>query len=244
MEIALAYGFVISLTAFFVQVTMSQNQSDNIVDILYKKYSRCRPGEEYGVRVSRHEIQSEDTEKYYSFAKQGKKKFYYCRRCSICGDGIKKTEECREGKDTKCGGCINEDYLYDPATKSCQPLSVIYGFEPVMKDAVADISKESFTSESDLQHIQKSTETEITDISLESRTQVTKEDQGATEKEHEKCDMVITTTDVEVKPYLIACIGLFSFLVVLIVTAIMIIVCRWHRRKVAKKSSNVPTQLV
>ncbi|XP_070564309.1 uncharacterized protein [Ptychodera flava] len=59
------------------------------------KFPACQPGERFAKKVSRRHLTEDNEVDVFTFKnKNGKKEFYICQRCSMCGDGIKQTEHC------------------------------------------------------------------------------------------------------------------------------------------------------
>ncbi|XP_077994262.1 uncharacterized protein LOC144447995 [Glandiceps talaboti] len=102
------------------------------------KYPECRQGEEYALHARRKDIPDEDLQYYHIRKKNGRERYYLCRLCSMCGDGIEEISPCWNSQDTKCGGCIDPEYMYDKATKSCQPKSKIQGYTDVPPNTQTD----------------------------------------------------------------------------------------------------------
>ncbi|XP_070564330.1 uncharacterized protein [Ptychodera flava] len=99
-----------------------------------KRYGHCKCREEFAVIVKERHIREEDLGKAGLFhtiqGRKGKTRYYYCRPCSICQDGLQVISQCIGAQNTKCGQhCTDPTRIYDRATKSCQPKSFIYGVE-------------------------------------------------------------------------------------------------------------------
>ncbi|XP_002738616.1 uncharacterized protein LOC100374740 [Saccoglossus kowalevskii] len=93
----------------------------------YRKYSECGCGTEYAVTERRKNIPLYDIGNYFYYWNENyKKRFYYCRSCSFCDDGIPTIAPCWENQDTICGEyCEDVDKYYDIGTKSCQLKSLL-----------------------------------------------------------------------------------------------------------------------
>jgi len=109
----------------------------------HTKYPECQPREEYAIHARRKDIPDGDLKYYHIMEKNnGKYKYYICRSCSLCGDGIDVIAPCWNSQDTKCGGCIDPTHMYDHVTKSCQPKERILGYrdDPIEIHTTQDLT--------------------------------------------------------------------------------------------------------